>query len=186
MYPPPTFFAFLLTIHHSNSPSERTSVSSHVHSFVSEAASTRHMLAGPLDPPNMLFAGGSQASISRESSPPIGGNSSNVSLTINYLPSKFSNIMLGPSGTRQRKMGRGIDPIIPKRGGGVEAFRSGEARMPTENDDEYDGVSRGWFGKGRSKPKKLRWNRFKWILLVGNCLVSLRIFFSILLFENLL
>jgi hypothetical protein len=63
--------------------------------------------------------------------------------------------------------------MLPKLGGGVEAFKSGEARMPGENDDDYDGVSSSWFGGrtgGHAKPK-LRWNKFKWALFVANVLV---------------
>jgi hypothetical protein len=36
---------------------------------------------------------------------------------------------------------------MPKRGGGRGAFRSGEARMPAEHDDDHDGINSGWFGK---------------------------------------
>jgi len=64
--------------------------------------------------------------------------------------------------------------MIPKRGGGREAFKSGEARMPGEGDDDYDGVNSGWFGGaagGRPKPR-MRWNRFKWILFVSNILLT--------------
>lgn len=55
---------------------------------------------------------------------------------------------------------------MPKRGGGVEAFRSGEARMPTEEDEDYDGVvtNRGF---------ALRWNKFKWIMVVANAVFTL-------------
>ena len=44
-------------------------------------------------------------------------------------------------------------PRVPKRGGGLDAFRSGEARME---------------GSGA---KKLRWTKFKWIIFVTNTLV---------------
>ena len=62
---------------------------------------------------------------------------------------------------------------MPKQGGGREAFRSNEARMPGEGDEDYDGVD--VFGNnkegGRTKPKA-RWNRFKWCLFLANILVS--------------
>lgn len=64
--------------------------------------------------------------------------------------------------------------MLPKRGGGREAFKSGEARMPGEQDDDYDGINSGWFGGkdgGRTKPR-MRWNRFKWILFISNIVVS--------------
>ena len=111
---------------------------------------------------------------------PIGGsqtslaNKNDVPLSANYLPSKFSNTLLLASGSRKRKFThRDVDTILPKRGGGVEAFKSGEARMPKENDEDYDGVSSGWFGgKGASQGHpKLRWNKFKWTLFAANVLV---------------
>jgi hypothetical protein len=62
-----------------------------------------------------------------------------------------------------------MDSLGPKRGGGVEAFRSGEARMPGANDEDYDGVSGGWFGGGgKTRGRRLRWTKFKWILFVAN------------------
>ncbi|KAJ8494574.1 hypothetical protein ONZ45_g9730 [Pleurotus djamor] len=127
-------------------------------------------MSTPLDRPNPPFAaaGGSQTSLTREHSPVQ--DSSSVSLSVNYLPSKFSNAMF----TRKRKGGKG-EPAIPKMGGGVEAFRSGEARMPGENDEDYDGVSSGWFGGkegGRARPKG-RWNKFKWIMFFANLALTI-------------
>lgn len=83
------------------------------------------------------------------------GSTTHVSLSVNYIPSKFS-------GFRNRKGGRNFDePNLPKRGGGLQAFKTNEARMPQ--------------GRG-----KLRWNKFKWILFFTNSLVCL-CFFSITL-----
>jgi hypothetical protein len=96
---------------------------------------------------------------------------------VNYLPTKFSSSLLGGGTARKRKGKKGeddvLDPVMPKRGGGVEAFKSGEARMPGEGDVDYDGVTDGWFGAktGGSTSKKLRWNKFKWILFCANVLV---------------
>jgi len=92
-----------------------------------------------------------------------------TSLSINYLPSKFSNTI-----TKRRggKKGDG-DYMMPKQGGGREAFRSNESRMPGDGDDDYDGVSSGWFGKGGKARGKLRWNRFKWILFVSNLCLTI-------------
>ncbi|KAF4580546.1 hypothetical protein EYR38_003145 [Pleurotus pulmonarius] len=155
------------------SPSRRDSIASHANSTFSNAASTRHMLGDmntPLDRPNppFLTAGGSQSSLSRDQSPVR--DSSSVSLSVNYLPSKFSTALLSPGGRRRKGKG---DAALPKMGGGVEAFRSGEARMPGENDEDYDGVTSGWFGKegGRTRPKG-RWNRFKWLLFIANVFLS--------------
>ncbi|KAJ7667524.1 hypothetical protein DFH06DRAFT_1182773 [Mycena polygramma] len=123
------------------------------------------MFSRPLDPPHAPFAEPSLAGSSRGSSP-VGGpqlDGSNVSLTVNYLPSKLPTLSSGP---RKRRNAKGIDAMMPKRGGGVEAFRSGESRMPGQNDEDYDGVNFG--GKG-GKGRKMRWNKFKWILFIANC-----------------
>ncbi|KAF8808256.1 hypothetical protein BYT27DRAFT_7287627 [Phlegmacium glaucopus] len=69
------------------------------------------------------------------------GSTTSLLLSVNYIPSKFSN----------------DEPNLPKRGGGLQAFKTNEPRMPQ--------------GKGR-----LRWHRFKWILFVTNFLLM---FFSI-------
>jgi hypothetical protein len=120
---------------------------------------------GPTPTPFTLSpVGGSQTSLAKNDIP----------LSANYFPSKFSNTFLVGSGSRKRKIiQHDIDTILPKRGGGVEAFRSGEARIPEENDEDYDGVSSGWFGgKGASKVHTtLRWNKFKWTLFAANILV---------------
>ncbi|KAJ7163824.1 hypothetical protein C8R43DRAFT_988824 [Mycena crocata] len=131
----------------------------------------------PLEPPNVPFAqptGTSLAGSSRGSSPvgapPLDG--SNISLTVNYLPSKFPLLSSVP---RKRRNGKGMDAMIPKRGGGVEAFRSGEARMPGQNDDDYDGVTFGEKGKkGRN-----RWNKFKWILFISNTVLTIYSFLAL-------
>ncbi|KDR67334.1 hypothetical protein GALMADRAFT_147136 [Galerina marginata CBS 339.88] len=100
---------------------------------------------GLLNPPSAPFARGSRDNLSVAS-----GAASNLSLSVNYLPSKFSSF--SPVGARMRK-GKGTDePNLPKRGGGLEAFKTNEARMPQ--------------GKGR-----LRWNKFKWILFFTNTLM---------------
>jgi hypothetical protein len=57
---------------------------------------------------------------------------------------------------------------VPKRGGGREAFRPGEARMPGPGDEDYDGVMPRHGSKTRPR---LRWNRFKWVLFLSNSLV---------------
>ena len=64
---------------------------------------------------------------------------------------------------------------LPKRSGGREAFKSNEPRMPAEEDEDYDGVTGGWFGgkdNGHTRPR-MRWNRFKWTLFVANVCVCL-------------
>jgi hypothetical protein len=133
------------------------------------------MLAGmnsPLDPPNAPFAGrqDSSRSFSPKDSPLMssGALPESPSLSVNYLPSKFSNAVI----TKRRKGGKNGGYLVPKQGGGREAFKSNESRMPGENDDDYDGLD--MFGAkegGRTRPKG-RWNRFKWCLFVANFIVS--------------
>ncbi|KAF8230238.1 hypothetical protein L208DRAFT_1400794 [Tricholoma matsutake] len=146
------------------------SVASHANSAYSFAGSTRHMLTdieGPLEPPSAPFSSNNAPSI---------GSASDVSLSVNYIPAKFSASLLTGGSTRKRrgKTGDVLAPAVPKRGGGIEAFRSGEARMPGQGDEDYDGVTGGWLGggTGKSTPKKLRWNKFKWILFLANILLT--------------
>jgi len=110
----------------------------------------------------------------RTDSPLLGEGS--LSRSVNYLPTKFSDAVLY-NGLKNRGKG---NQLGPKRGGGREAFRSGEARMPGEGDDDYDGVQGGLFGKegGRTRPR-LRWNKFKWSLFLSNLLVSFQFLPSI-------
>lgn len=137
----------------------------------SAATSTRHMLTNmnsQLEPPTLPFA--STVSIRSGTDSPLLRPQSTHSLSINYLPSKFSDAVLY-NGLKNR--GKGLH-LGPKRGGGREAFRSGEARMPGEGDEDYDGVQGSLFGKegGRTQPR-LRWNKFKWTLFFSNILVSI-------------
>ncbi|KAJ7253603.1 hypothetical protein C8J57DRAFT_1348582 [Mycena rebaudengoi] len=100
--------------------------------------------------------------ISRPSSPA----GSTHSLTVNYLPSKFSTALVS-----RRRKGAPVDGLagMMPRGGGVEAFRSGAARMPSSHDTDYDGVEPrkgvGMFGGGR-------WTRFKVILFISNIVLA--------------
>lgn len=96
--------------------------------------------------------------------------SSPLSLSVNYLPTKFSR-PLSPSGIHKRKNVKGAHTsVLPKQGGGREAFKSGEARMPGDGDEDYDGVNGGFFGG--KKGRRLRWNKFKIILFAMNTCVS--------------
>lgn len=125
-----------------------------------------------LGPPNAPFAlkqiraTGSSTSLKTSDSPLLNKDSP-VSLSVNYLPSKFPS----QSSVRNRKPGKsGYDAVMPKRGGGREAFRSRESRMPGPNDLDYDGVQGGLWG-GQQKGQKNRWNPFKWTLFVSNFIV---------------
>ncbi|PPQ78235.1 hypothetical protein CVT24_006426, partial [Panaeolus cyanescens] len=121
-----------------------------------------------LNPPSAPFArtgssGGLNLNLNGLSTPRDGVGSatgSNLSLSVNYLPSKFSSALMTPgTGARFRNKARssGVDSDsagVPKRGGGLEAFKSGESRMP----------------QGRNR---LRWNKFKWWLFFANTLLTL-------------
>ncbi|KAI0299963.1 hypothetical protein BC826DRAFT_1090485 [Russula brevipes] len=131
-----------------------------------------------LEPPSAPFAssGSTNPGSPRLESPLLYSQSlsqsrpqSVLSLSVNYLPTKFSDAVLY-NGLKNR--GKTL-PLVPKRGGGREAFRSGEARMPGEGDEDYDGIQGSLFGKegGHTRPR-LRWNRFKWTLFVANLLFS--------------
>jgi hypothetical protein len=56
------------------------------------------------------------------------------------------------------------------RGGGVDAFRKGEARMPDDRDDLNPSAERkGWLDRSDMRS---RWTRFKWVLFLFNAAVS--------------
>ena len=87
----------------------------------------------------------SKAPHSNEEDISFSSATTDISLSVNYLPSKFSG------GFRNRKGEKYNDePYLPKSGGGVYAFGSDEPRMPKGNG---------------------RWNKFKWILFATNSLV---------------
>lgn len=68
------------------------------------------------------------------------------------------------AGPRRRKPTKNPAIVLPKRGGGVDAFRAGESRMPDSSDDL----------SARDRPKRrLRWNRFKWTLFAANLALTL-------------
>lgn len=159
----------------------------------SAAASTMD-LERPL-PPFMGIASGSRTYTNNSSTALASGRSSpalhspgsehklaeaesSVSLSTHYLPSKFSSTMLNPAGPGPRRRkgrgkgeGEGGESHVPKMGGGVDAFRSGEARMAVDGDEDYDGVN-----IGGPKTEKMSWNRFKWTLFFANLVVSCFIF----------
>lgn len=88
------------------------------------------------------------------------------SLSINYLPSKFSRPHSPGISFRKANTKGGL----VKRGGGRDAFADGANRMPGNNDTDYEGVNvDDWF---KGKKPTLHWNRFKWIMFFTNTLVS--------------
>ncbi|KAF8877238.1 hypothetical protein CPB84DRAFT_1688832 [Gymnopilus junonius] len=135
---------------------------------------------------------------------------SNLSLAVNYIPSKFSHPHLASlvhpsysssaSGPRKRRRGGkhsqdddddDLGPGVPKMGGGVDAFRSGESRIggPAVEDEDEEGEGevdesggsskRGWFAT-RGKTRKARWNGFKWVLFCANLLLTIYSFTALI------
>ncbi|CAE6480325.1 unnamed protein product [Rhizoctonia solani] len=132
------------------------------------------MSANELAPPNAPFAGGGkrQSFVSATSASPSASQKNfrdSASLSINYVPAKFSRPH--SPGIHNRKGGKGNEP---KRGGGLDAFGQGHNRMADRDDEDYEGVQFGT-GPGWSSNKKprLRWNRFKWILFALNVCLTL-------------
>ncbi|OCF76953.1 tetraspanin Tsp2 [Kwoniella mangroviensis CBS 8886] len=83
------------------------------------------------------------------------------SLSLNYVPAKFTKLHSPGDRTRYRKA---------KQGGGRDAFALNAQRMGmpgTVDDDEGVVFQIGKGGLKKKKPK-LRWNRFKWCLFVAN------------------
>lgn len=99
---------------------------------------------------------------------PVLPSADSSSLSINYLPTKF-----GAGLVSRKRYGKDVSvSAMPKQGGGRDAFRANEPRMPGANDEEDDGVQGAWFGSNSKKPI-LRWTRFKWILFAANVLLTI-------------
>ena len=87
------------------------------------------------------------------------------SLSVNYVPAKFTKLHQPGSwqGRNQKK-----------QGGGRDAFATNASRMGmvgTVDDDEGTVFALGKGGLKQKKQPKLRWNRFKWVLMLANILV---------------
>ena len=156
------------------SPSRRDSHASHAMSTISQTGSTRHILGPPASPPpsSFLNIGNASGSIGKKDRPtsPAGSTHSH---TLNYLPSKFSHVMVSRRRKYEEKALGGMRP----RGGGVAAFRADAARMPAEGDEDYDGVDvrrQSLFPPlSALTHRKLRWTRFKSILFLANLVLSI-------------
>jgi hypothetical protein len=88
------------------------------------------------------------------------------SLSVNYVPAKFTK--LHEPGSWQGRNQK-------KQGGGRDAFATDASRMGqvgTVDDDEGTVFAMGKDGLKQKKKPKLRWNRFKWALMFANVLVS--------------
>ncbi|KZT73387.1 hypothetical protein DAEQUDRAFT_703788 [Daedalea quercina L-15889] len=126
-----------------------------------------------LEPPKLPLFSRSTSSVLSNDGLTSGADSEDkrVSLTVNYLPAKFSTTLLS-EGPKRRKAWRNSDSPLPKQGGGREVFRRNEARMPGDDDEDLDGVEFDEHTGGHARPKQ-RWNRFKWMLLVANLIFTL-------------
>jgi len=130
----------------------------------------------------------------------LSSHGSSVSLSAHYIPTKFSSGVLVASDsamssgtftsrrrqtpTHSRRRSKRVEdgPEVPKMGGGVDAFRSGEARIPGAGDEDSDSdlretQSSRWFGPCLGNKtqanggRQLRWNKFKWALFISNTIV---------------
>lgn len=156
-----------------------SSLTSHAQSAYSLTPSTRPILADmqiPLEPPAPLFAADDSSSAPPSPRADSTTLSKDISLSVNYLPNKFSSGLLSPTPRRRKPAKSNADhPAMRKRGGGREAFKSSEARMPAEGDEDYDGITGRWFGGkegGHTRPH-MHWNRFKWALFIANLALSI-------------
>lgn len=155
-----------------------SSLTSHAQSAYSLAPSTRPILTDmqfPLEPPAPLFATDEPSSAPPSPHTDTTILPKDISLSVNYLPNKFSSGLLSPTPRRRRPAKANDDhPVMHKRGGGREAFKSREPRMPAEGDEDYDGITGRWFGGkdgGHTRPR-MHWNRFKWALFIANLALS--------------
>ncbi|KAF8679618.1 Tetraspanin tsp2 [Rhizoctonia solani] len=129
------------------------------------------MAGNDLAPPSAPFAKRQSVASNGSASPSASQKNfrDSASLSINYVPAKFSRPH--SPGIHNRKGAKGAEP---KRGGGLDAFGQGHNRMADRDDEDYEGVQFG-SGPGWSSNKKprLRWNRFKWILFILNILLTI-------------
>ncbi|KAJ6614133.1 hypothetical protein B0H10DRAFT_2046145 [Mycena sp. CBHHK59/15] len=65
----------------------------------------------------------------------------------------------------------GDRPPSMARGGGVDAFKKGEARIPENREDDDNPAARpkSWFDRADTGA---RWTRFKWVLFISNLLYT--------------
>ncbi|KAK7024865.1 hypothetical protein R3P38DRAFT_2778862 [Favolaschia claudopus] len=94
-----------------------------------------------------------------------------ASLSVNYTPAKFSDALVF-GGPRRRRRGEERTPTLPTmaRGGGVDAFGKGAARMPDDRDDLHPTAHRrGLFERSEMRG---RWTRFKTVLFIVNIVYS--------------
>jgi hypothetical protein len=118
-----------------------------------------------LAPPIMPYGRSDSPLGSRHSSQTSLSKDGPNSLSVNYVPAKFTKLHQPGSwqGRNQKK-----------QGGGRDAFATDASRMGmvgTVDDDEGTVFALGKGGVKQKKQPKLRWNRFKWVLMLANILV---------------
>lgn len=124
-----------------------------------------------LPPPNLPFVStpsSSRSSLEGVERPASGSRP--ASLSINYVPTKFTK--LHEPGARLHRPA--------KRGGGRGAFSDDANRMGRAGEDDDDAPQDMTFqlgpgglkSTGKKVKQKLRWNRFKWALFLANSVVS--------------
>ena len=139
-------------------------------------------MSDPLPPPHLPFVssgsdGGFGPGSRRDSSQSLAGsfvskssrdskpsNRKSGVLSTHYVPSKMSNL---------HQPGQYAHRRPAKRGGGMNAWNAdGHGRMGGEDEDGDEGRrATGPVKDNPGKPKKLVWNRFKWVIFIANIMV---------------
>lgn len=123
-----------------------------------------HLPDTVLTPPNAPYSSASPLGSRRSSTTSLNKDRPS-SLSVNYVPAKF---------TKLHEPGKWSHRNQQKQGGGRDAFATDASRMGqvgTVDDDEGTVFALGKGGLKQKKKPKLRWNRFKWALLLANILV---------------
>ncbi|WVR04646.1 hypothetical protein IAU60_001657 [Kwoniella sp. DSM 27419] len=153
-----------------SSPTYSEAMSSNVHGYQPEQVNYRNDsdLVPPVAPfvphEGSLSSRRSSSSFLDKDSGLLKDNQRPSSLSLNYVPAKFTKLHSQGDYAHRRA----------KQGGGRDAFAADAQRMGmmgTVDDDEGVVFQIGKGGLKKKKPK-LRWNRFKWCLFVANTLVS--------------
>ena len=126
-----------------------------------------HSNSNALNPSSLTQTGASSRYVMMGNAVPPLPTADSSSLSINYLPTKF-----GAGLVSRRRYGKELSVSeVPKPGGGRDAFKANESRMPGHGDEDYEGVQGAWFRPNATKGPVLRWTRFKWIMFFANALV---------------
>ncbi|KAK7043313.1 Tetraspanin family-domain-containing protein [Favolaschia claudopus] len=139
-------------------------------STISQTPSTRPLVNAPGTPMSSTFNLLPPSTAGLSPGNDFNDAASAHSLTLNYIPSKFSSTMLSRRRNHESSA-PGEHGMVP-RGGGVNAFRANASRIPGAHDEDEDHTL------GRNN-RKLRWTRFKTILFLTNTLFSLYSLFAL-------